>query len=1198
MSQWTPQQEAAITAKGASLVVSAAAGSGKTSVLVERLIRLLADEAHPTPAERLVVVTFTNDAAAEVRSRLSLALAKQMECDPTNDWLRRQQTMLQSAHISTIHSFCFDLLRDQFAAAGLSAGFRIADAHEETILRAEAMAEVMEDFSKRAAQEEHAAQAQHRLLEAFCAGDDAPLEELIRELYQYIEEIPFGETVLQACADACDGDAMLAYAFSALAAQLEEICTLQQRAMALLQPVITKESQLATLSDEIAQTQQLMQALDDRDAERLGTLLGALTFARLNLPRPKQIAAAEQVDIVRALRNHAKDLLESLRTRFALPLQFAKVDLPRHATLLRDLAERVAAFDAALFAHKQERAVVGFGDAMRLTLRLLAERRPDGSIVKTPLAEQLSQQYACIMIDEFQDADDQQDLIFRMLSHGGSAERYGDNLFVVGDSKQCIYRFRRANPANFYRAMREGAPYVSPQLTKNTCIHLNRNFRSTAEVVDAVNAIFTPLMTEAIGEICYDKTQKLVQGTEYPAANRPIELLLISPTKETQKTEEPTAVAARIAWHLFENKTLVTDRNGEQRPCRPKDFLILLRSSTRMPHFAQALADAGIPVCPTEQEGYLNSQEITLLLNLLRTVDNPLLDVPMAAAMLSPMMGFSLDELAAVRLENRRKSLFQGMQQLVAEKHAAPSLQEKCAHFLAFLESMRLFSAMETPEQLIRRIYQQTDFLGLMQMSGHGEQKKANLRALVTYARQFEENRGGGLSAFLRYLDAILARKADLAAGTAPAGSEDVVMIKTIHGSKGLEAPFVILAQTDNTFHTATEKETFQFHTDLGFGFRLHDAALLTYGSTLPYELIAARNEQEMKSEELRLLYVALTRAREHLILPLSISNSYLKKADAFTLEQIAFGGQTDCLTRTANSMRDWLMMALLRNPGGEGLRQSLGLEDRSADSAWQRISMYPIPYETTNVSTASEPATEPPLPAPDAALLAEISQQCAWHYDDRLAVLPAKYGVSEIAHGEDFSTPLRRPLFVRERHGLSGAERGTALHTFMQYVDFSAAAQHLEAEIDRLQLQGRLTQRQAKAVRNSTIAAFFTSPLYTRICHAERIRREEKFTVRIADLQLDDTLSTLREQYAGTNGMLTGIMDLVIEEGEHTILVDYKTDSGITPADLLARYTEQIRLYAQALSCIDDKPVSECWLYSFTLQRAIAVPLTDTPAS
>lgn len=1191
MSRWTQEQEAAIIAKGASLAVSAAAGSGKTSVLVERLIRLLADDEHPTPAERVVVVTFTNDAAAEVRQRLELALSAKLEQSAGNVWLRRQQTMLQSAKISTIHSFCFDLLREQFSQLQIAPGFRIIEAAEEDGLRAALADAAIEQFYARAnAGEAEAIADRDLLLEAFCDKEDKNLDAMLLSLYRCVESVPFGIDLLSQAAEKMEGGDMLRRAFGLIGASLEEIEALYDGALHAAQPL--GHEKLDTLLEyEGDMVRAALRALEQEQPQRLADCLTALAFA--DMPRAgKQYAQpAEARAMAVALRTLAKEKWLAMGI-WATPLRYAQQDIPRHSALLMALYRLLCRFDAILWEEKCVRNVVGFADAMKLALRLLAEKTEDGTIVKTPLAEQLSQQYDIIMIDEFQDADNQQDLIFRMLSRGGSAERYGENLFVVGDSKQCIYRFRAANPANFMRAMTESVPYTSPQLTENTCIRLNRNFRSAKEVIGFVNHVFRMLMTDQVGEIAYDDDEALVQGAEYPEGDRPVELLLLQSVN--RQAHEPEAVAKRIAWHL-QNGTQVKARDGALRPCQPKDFLILLRTATQMPRFADALTAEGIPVCAVETKSYLKSPEITLLLEILRAVDNPLLDVSMAAAMLSPMLGFTPDDLVTVRLADRKGSLFQALRHITEQpQDYDEAFVKKCTDYLAFLESLRLFSAMETPEQLIRRVYHQTDFLGMMQLAGGGAQKKANLRALLSYARQFENNRGGGLSAFLRYLDAILARNSDLEGGGVLAGTDNVVNLKTIHKSKGLEAPFVIVAHTENLFSDKDRESDYQHHHEAGFGFRLHDPETYTRGETLPYETIAAQNKRESVSEEMRLLYVALTRARERLILPIAYGKTLADRAKIYAACQNAFGGQTDLLTRNVHSMREWLLMALIGNPSCEALREILKVPF-PADMTQPPLALQIITGEEIfgDDAEASEAEGDTQIPV-DETLIAEMQTRCAWHYDSPYAGLTAKYGVSELAKAEDFSAPLRRPLFTRARHGLSGAERGTALHTFMEHADFAAAAADLGGEIQRLAALGRLTQRQAEAVAASDIGVFFTSPLYARIAAAKSVQRERKFTVRLADMALGGALAELGKQYAGTDGLLIGIMDLVLEEEQGMVLVDYKTDRNVTAEELLERYSEQLRLYAAALRLLTGQPVTECCLYSLWLQKTVTVSLSD----
>ena len=1190
MSRWTPEQEAAILARGASVVVSAAAGSGKTSVLVERLIRLLEDPAYP--AEKMVVVTFTNDAAGEVRARLNRALSQKILEDPENTWLRQQQIMLQSASISTIHSFCLRLLREHFAQLDLSASFRIMEQSEADELRTQAAAEIMEALSARAAADETAAKQQKLLYDAFCGQDDTPLERLLISLHRLTENEPFGECLLAECAEKyASQDYIRQEALEMVGETLSEILQCYPPAIDLAEQMNSEKS-AETLRAEYQNLREIADTMKTGTCAEAGSTLQGNPFGTLNtLPRKKGEFETEKAT-VRALRNHAQALYKKLAKTWAVPLLFAEQDISRHAELLRLLSGLVQQLDECYTQRKRERNGVTFNDAMKLALRLLAERLPDGTIRRTPLAEQLSEQYVCIMIDEFQDADNTQDLIFRMLSRGGSAEHSGSNLFVVGDSKQCIYRFRNANPENFYRAMREGAEYVSPALTENTCIHLNKNFRSAPEVVAVINHIFSQMMSVQVGEIDYDRTQALVQGAEYFPHRRNAEIMLLPQTGEETHTE-PAVIAQRIAWHLA-NRTPVRGADGEARPCEPRDFLILMRYKTKMPVYAAALEAAGIPVSGAEREDYLSSPEILLLIDLLRAVDNPLPEVPVASAMLSPLFGFTVDELLQVRLYAPKLKLFQTMLKIRADEAMAeqePVLTEKCRSLTEFLDAMRIFAAMDTPEQLIRRIYRQTDFLGMMQMSAGGAQKKANLRALTAYAKAFEENRGGGLSAFLRYLDAILERGEDLTAGSVPAGTENVVQIKSVHASKGLEAPFVILADTDHGFSGKDAADTVQYHGKTGIGFRLHDPETISKGKSLPWTLIYQKNRRETISEEMRLLYVALTRAREYLILPLPYTDN--RCAEVIAPEaylQAAAGGISPARTGRAGCFADWLFMSLIRNTSCEQMRRELAVECGADGLPPLPVSVWTVTPESSAEAEHALQTAEHALPDPE--LTAKLTAQCAWEYDSRLAGLTAKYGVSELAKQEDFDAPLQSPQFRSKGSRMTGSERGTAVHTFMQYADFAAAAKDLSAEIARCRAAGRLSARQAEAVSESRIADFFTSELYQRIQKALDIRREQKFMVRICDLKLEGPLKQIGSDYADTDGMVTGIMDLVFEEQEGIVLVDYKTDTGKNEAALLEAYTEQIRLYAEALSLLMKKPVCGCFLYAVALRRTIPVTL------
>ncbi len=1190
MSKWTPEQEAAIVAGGASLFVSAAAGSGKTSVLVERLIRILADAEHPMPAEQMIVVTFTNDAAAEVRSRLHTSLTAKLAQDSENAWLRRQQSMLAGAKISTIHKFCMELVREHCEQFDRLASFRVMEENEEKAMRAQAAEQALELWNQRIAEGDADAKTKlDCLLAAFCPKDDTELIDLMQTVYGRMEEIPFGETLLPEWAEACEQGGMVAKAKQELQYPLEDCCMLYRRAILLAQAM--ESPNVALLQTELGYAEGIWKAVCDADWATAANIIQTEKFGKFFSKNKKNFP--NDYNMSKALREHGKSILESLKG-WCLPLQYAKVDLARHSAVFRALDGLVSLYAEQYERKKQERNVITFNDALRFALHLLAEHTEGGSIRKTKLAEELSEQYGCIMIDEFQDADALQDLIFRLLSKSGDSSRYGSNLFIVGDSKQCIYRFRHANPTLFTKAMQEGAPYKAPQLTENTGLFLNKNFRSTERVIAFVNVVFRQLMCERVGEQRYDRTQELVQGAQYTPNPGKVEMMIIQ-KQGNSRPDVAGEIAKRIQWHL-QHGTIVFDKSiGEERSCQPKDFLILFRKNGRMANCVEALRSHQIPVGSVEEEGYLKSPEITLLLDILRAIDNPTLDISVSATLLSPMFGMTLDELAELRLRcpksNFSHAVWMLTDQVEKQGGAATPLSEKCSRFLAFMNEMRLYASMETSEQLIRRIYHRTDFLGMMQMTGNGAQKKANLRALIVHAKTFEENYGGGLHAFLRYLDSILERGADLGCNGVPAGTENVVQLKTIHKSKGLEAPFVILAEPDWTKGERGAPPAKRYHEDMGFGFRLLDHEQLSINETLPWKTIAACNRREEQSEEMRLLYVALTRARENLIVPVVVNKTLLQTVKNYAFEQMAFGGQTPTLTASANSMQEWLLMAIIRNISVENLRKALDCEcDGDADQAQIWVDVI---TETENPKAEETVQAQEVKPKANADLLARLQRQIAWHYDSPLANLTAKYGVSELTHEEFHEMPLRRPAFMKDRRKLTGSERGSAVHTFMQYADYAAAARDLNGEIARLEGCNRLTARQAEAVRESEIGTFFVSPLYVRIAASKQVMREQKFTVRIADLALSGKLEELGKRYAGTEGMLIGIMDLVFAEEDGLVLVDYKTDHVKTADELVELYALQVQLYANALRRILKMPVKACYLYSVTCGESVEIAVS-----
>lgn len=1181
MAQWTEEQLAAIEARGASFLVAAAAGSGKTSVLVERLIRILSDTDNRVDITRLAVVTFTNDAAAEMRGRLEQALAARIAAEPENAWLRRQHALLRCAKISTIHSFCYALIRDYGAQLDISPSFRILEENEEVVLRDAAMAQTLEqwyaDPSRRG--------AMALLCDTFCGKTDSRLAELLLSLYRQAAGMPFGIERLTALekgyADGSMRERFLAQLRDRLTRAEEWMAKAEQAVADVAQPKLTEHIQ-----GEHTQAMLLRRAAEDASCTptQLADLLARVEFARIP-PMGKKCLAPERYAYVRFMREESKKILKALHDDMPVLLRHMDEDLALHHAVFPHLRALLADFSAALWAKKCEKNAIGFDDGEQLALALLGSWE-GGRVVRTPLAQALSEQYQMLLLDEFQDTNNRQDLIFKLLSHGGSAERNGDNLFMVGDVKQAIYRFRLANPQNFLDTMAASVPY-SPDTTENAFLRLNRNFRSSPEVVQTVNFVFRAVMSPAVGEVCYDAGEELVQGAAFADTPRATEVMLLS-----DKAQEADYIAARIAGMLRDGAAVSV--NGTQtRPCRPRDFCILCRTRDPMAGYAAALEERGVAVYCEEESAYLKAREIALLLHLLRVIDNPPNDISMAAVLLSPMFSFTADDLVELRILARYTSLYSaiclGIGKQLESAQALPqmtgALLDKAEYFYNTLQSLRMYAVSDTLEQLIRRIYDSTDFLAVMRRGTHGSRRQANLRMLLAHARGYETNTGGGLGGFLRYIDCISALGKDMQEGAVVSGSEDVVTVKTIHGSKGLEFPFVFLADSARVFSVKEKSAPYQFAQSLGFGFRMQTPAAFERFVTMPYALILTHNESLSKSESMRLLYVALTRAKDRLFLPLCCDGASCKRFAGFADGIAANGAVTPELAAAAGSMADWLAMAFLSAENGTLLRTVCGATD-CACAGGVPVAMDEYKPQEKQATEAAE-ETSPFLPdAAATALLRERFAACRARVPDTRF---AKTTVSMLTREDEaIDLALRRPRFLEAAGKLTPAEKGTALHAFLQFADFAAAQRDPAAEIARLTAQGYLSAAQADSIRVPWLTRFFESDLYLRICASSRVSRERRFLVRLRDLELPELT-----QFSDTDAMLSGIMDLVFEEPDGLVLVDYKTDAVSAAEVLTERHHAQLQVYARTLTLIEQKPVKAAYLYAFSLGQMVPVALT-----
>lgn len=1170
---WTPGQQDAIAARGGTLLVSAAAGSGKTAVLVQRVIERITDPVAPTEADRLLVVTFTKAAAAEMSGRIAAEVAKLLESDPFNVRLQRQQVLLTRAHISTIHSFCSDLIRENFYKLGVSPDFRILDDNEMNLLRADAISVVLEEFYTRNDP------VFTDLVEAFSSGrDDDRLVQTVNRLYDFVRSHPFPKRWLAeksamyarsgAPSQTVWGETVLRFARDAL----DYCIALTQNALSLMRGEDAIEKAYGdAFSADLAGLRALRDAVLSGGWDQVAFQAGGFAFARL---KPLRGYAEDPLkNQLSASRKEVQATVKKLAELFSAREEECAQDIARLSPLVEKLFELTVRFGEALDALKEEKRAADFGDLEHWALRLLV-RDTENGFERTPEAEELSAQFDEVMVDEYQDTNEAQDMIFRAVS------QRENNLFLVGDVKQSIYRFRQAMPQIFLRRRASYPDYDRGKDQYPACIVLDRNFRSRPGVTDAVNFVFRQLMSEQTGELDYTKAEELVAGASYPPCEAPAAQLDVidlsaAETEDTIVTAESRRIA-ELVYQMLSSGQTVTE-HGEQRPVTYRDICILLRSANKYAQeYARRLTALGVPAWADTAGGFFAAAEVGTAVSLLRVIDNPMQDIPLLAVLMSPLYGFTPDDLAEIRGPARKGSLY------LAVSNAAKRGNERAARVLDEMEQFRALAATMPSDRLLNLVYQKTGFPDLVQAMPNGALRLANLRLLLEYAKKYEASGYNGLSGFIRFIDRLQRNNADLAAASTISESANVVKIMSIHRSKGLEFPVCILAGCSRRFNK--ERGDVLLHPELGLGVKLKDPSGLYRYTTMPREAVALELERGEMSEELRVLYVAMTRAKETLIMVTAVKDA--RK----TLGQLATRLTEEprvapYVVRSASSISDWLLLCALRHPNGGVLRDLAGALPGIAVSAREewKIQVVRPPAEEAEPENAVREKEILPDPALRERIAARMDYRDPF---EALRGVQAKIAASELA-SRAFApqyAAASRPAFL-SRKGLTPAERGTALHAFLQFADYAKAARDPEKELLRLTEEKFITPEQAAAVDRSRVAAFFASDIFKRMLASPRLLREYRFTVEIPAGELKPELTgEMREQPV----VLQGAVDCAFEENGALVLVDYKTDRVADPAELWARYGGQLTLYRMALEQCTGLPVQECLLYSFHLNRQV----------
>lgn len=1212
---WTPQQKKVIDLRDRNILVSAAAGSGKTAVLVERILQRISSKEHPINIDQLLIVTFTKAAAQEMRERIGKAIEKKVMEEPENTHLQKQMTLLYNAQITTIDSFCLYVIRNYFHTIDLDPAFRIGNEAELTLLRSDVIAQLLEERYE-AAEEDFL-----NFVECYSASkSDQSIEDLILKLYHFSMSNPYPkEWLLERRKDfetsAEDGYADAIWMKDLLEyvrRLIEEALIINSEAIQVCaQPDGPQPYLQALLSD-----QELLESLKRIETyEEYYETLQHLSFARLSTKKAPEVSE-DKKELVKALRSQYKDQLSDLIDDyfFQSPEEMKK-DMERMSSPMSVLVQLVLDFIVKFREAKEESNLVDFSDIEHFALEILINHTETGNL-PTSAAIDLSEQFEEIMIDEYQDSNNVQELILTSISR----ERNGEpNLFMVGDVKQSIYKFRLARPELF---MEKYDTYTNED-SKAQKIELSRNFRSRAEVLSSVNRIFFKIMRKSLGGIEYTEDVALYPGADYPVNSdetvNQTELIIVDMNSDsmvvseedteilelTNRELEARAVAVKIK-ELMQHNYMVTD-HGEVRKIRYSDIVVLLRTMSNWSEtYTEILNAEGIPCYSDTQSGYFQTLEVKTILNYLRILDNPLQDLPLLSVLYSPLGKLTSNELALLRtlvpvnqVDNKKRSLYECARYCVNQ--SIDSLSEKLKKFFDIYDYLSKKVTYLSVHEIIEELYQATGYDLYVYAMPSGEQRRSNLNLLIQHAITFEQSSFHGLFQFIRYVERLLKYEIDYGEATASGENDNAVRIMSIHKSKGLEFPVVFVGGMGKTFNNMDAREKIVFHPDYGIGPECIDAISRTKIPTLIKRVIQKKLILDNLGEELRILYVALTRAKEKLFL---IGTAKDAKKEQEKWAQAASLAKGPLMFTTLSKASNYFSFVGPTTIDNETIKTTvipLAQLECFEESAQKQLEKKE--EELTNEQLKETRNEE---------LKNELLRRISFRYPyQSQAKLPIKTTVSELKKlGDDIEVDMSAvlqeiseemtaitikdptiPQFIKESSKLKGSDRGTMVHKIMQCMTFSQCNTYEDVKQLTKELVSKkiLDKESLDCLSLKQLVPFLTTPICERMRQAEskgKIYKEQQFVLGVRANQVQEDFSS--EDVV----LIQGIIDVYFEEEDGFVLVDYKTDYLLEGQEelLVQRYHKQLDYYAMAIERLRGKRVKEKIIYSFSLQKEIGL--------
>ncbi|WP_258879731.1 helicase-exonuclease AddAB subunit AddA [Clostridium estertheticum] len=1342
---WTDDQQKAILTRDCNILVAAAAGSGKTAVLVERIIKIVTDEDRPTDIDKLLVVTFTNAAASEMRERIAAAISKELHNNPQSKLFQRQLTLLNKSSITTIHSFCLEVIRNNFHVVDLDPNFRIADGTEAVLLKQEALEELFEDRYI-AIEDENKSEGENsssdmpvtprfpnlesnsflNLVEAYSNNkEDLGLQGIVLSLYNFAMSSTNPDKWLIETAENFNIKDGASFSDTPWAKVLMddtkiELLGIEKVMVKALKNVEDNEAIILyneVFKSDLALIADLLSAANNC-FKNLATTFEELSFAKL--PSIKACKDKVKQKAVQEIRNKVKKQLQELQKQVMNANSEASLeDIRELYPLMMELSQLVIDLQEKYREKKKERSIIDFNDFEHYCLDILMKKDEEGEVVlgddgkpePSSVAIGLRNKYEEILIDEYQDSNMVQETLLNIISR----EKIGSpNVFMVGDVKQSIYRFRQARPELFLGKYNS---YSKDEGAKTRKITLYKNFRSRETVINAVNYIFKQIMCKNIGDLDYTDEEALNLGAHFDElvgqgeVGGPVELHLIEKeikdpendeneeesggrvnTIEDDKSEgqvntnedetptnielEARIVAKRIKElmaHIDDqgNETeafKVYDKNiKEYRNVDYKDIVILLRATSAWaPSFLAQLKLENIPVYADTGTGYFSTVEIQVIMSLLQIIDNPRQDIPMLAVLRSPIGGFTSEELVDIRIGQREVSFYEAMVNFVDFKDALSedkedqsgdkklesgdknchledkqidSVDKKLKRFLKKLDHFREICTYMPIDEFIWYLYTDTGYYGYIGAMPGGTQRQANLKVLFQRARQYEETSYKGLFNFINFINKLKVSSGDMGSAKTLGENENVVRIMSIHKSKGLEFPVVFLSGMGKNFNLMDINKSILFHYELGYGPDYVDPIRRISYPTVLKQALKKTIKIESLAEEMRVLYVALTRAKEKLIITGSIRNidKNLSRMSSSLDESSEKIGEYEILK--GKSYLDWIIPAVIRHVDGKPLRERIQIEDENLHllsdpsnfivrfwnrehikkdeqleeetlvSAEERLSLLKeksIYHKLLDDKLSQEELSS--QKSSEEKLMAEIEKRLGFVYKyEKSTKMPTvltvtelkrKFNVelTELGSGNMYAPRLiNKPKFLEEVKGLSPAEKGTAMHSVLQRLDLTkvTTSTEIEAQVQTLVEKSLLSKEEGKAVRIDKLGKLFKTLLGQRMIKAyalNQLKREVPFHMEISSTDIDKSLPV--EIYGDEQIILQGIIDCYFEENGQIILVDYKTDfvkNGEVNL-LIDKYKSQLDYYAKALEVTLKVDVKERYIYSFSTDEAVEV--------